>query len=320
MKATVLIIGSSGQIGTILEGYLKNRGYRVLTLNRSGNSTLPFLLHTEDSLDDQVIEELSSDRFSQIIMRFDVSNIIHCASPRGNIESLRNVDFQTLKLINYDVTESLIKALLDTGFKTSLTFMASSAMYVPHAPLTIIDEESEPNPISPYGLVKRDTVKLIDECRAKYKLNAHSIILFNQESPLRQKGFLFNELAHKLSSYLRGETKVISVKDKYRTVDWSDARDLPSLIELCFSKRTFDNYVAASGRLQTIESLLMETCVLMGLEITEELILSDMSSIPVNSSLMGNPRKALDLGWQGSRRVSTTLSEFTSKLLAKNSY
>lgn len=319
MTSTILIIGSTGQIGSAVEDHFRRRQYKILTLNRINKATLPFLLSADYNSEHLLLDSLNSNRFADLIKRFSISHIVHCASPRGSLKILESENIESLRFINYDVTAYFLDSLLKTELQTSFTFMASSAMYTPEASITTIDESTEFNPSSSYGLVKSQTVKLIDEFRKSKHLSAHSLILFNQESPSRAEGFLFRDLAKSLSLYSQGQISSLVVQDKHYAMDWSDARDLPSLLELCFNKQSFENYVAASGRLQTIEALLMETCGLMELEITEKQILSSTTFNSTHMHLMGNPKKALDLGWQGSRKASLTLAEFALQLKSENS-
>lgn len=40
MNPTLMIIGSRGQIGSIIEEYFQNLGFQILTLNRIGEESL----------------------------------------------------------------------------------------------------------------------------------------------------------------------------------------------------------------------------------------------------------------------------------------
>lgn len=319
MNPTLMIIGSRGQIGSIIEQYFQNLGFQILTLNRIGEESLPLLLKIGDRRIAQLGKVLLRENLTNIILNFDVTHVVHCASPRGNIASLNAVNQQLLNFVNFELTNILIESIHIAKTQTSLTFMASSAMYEPTSPVCIVDENTKPNPKSLYGTVKSSAMNLINEASSTLKINAHSLILFNQESPLRPKGFLFNYLASQIASYTRGEIKVISVKDKYHAMDWSDARDLPSMLNLCFENQSFENYVVSSGKLQTIESLILESAQLMQIDMHEEDIATATEKKSDSAFLLGKSEKAYNLGWKGSRPASFTLSEFASKLKRQNS-
>lgn len=315
-----MIIGSRGQIGSIIEQYFQNLDFQIMTLNRVGDKSLPLLLKNGDQKVAQLGKVALRENLTSIILNFHVTHVVHCASPRGNISSLSLVDYQSLHFANFELTNILIESIHRAKTQTSLTFMASSAMYEPASEIQIVDENTIPNPTSLYGSVKNKTMNLINEAGSALKINAHSLVLFNQESPLRPKGFLFHDLASQIARYARGEIKEISVKDKYHTMDWSDARDLPSMLNLCFASNSFENYVLASGKLRTIESLILETAQLMQLDIHDGDIATATEKKSDSASLVGNSKKAYNLGWNGSRPASLTLSEFASNLQKKNSY
>ncbi len=319
MGPTLMIIGSRGQIGSIIEKYFQNLGFRIMTLNRVGEKSLPLLLRNGSQRVAQLGEVALRQNLTKVILNFNVGHIVHCASPKGNISSLSTVDYQTLHFANFELTNILIESIHLAKTQTSLTFMGSSAMYEPTSGTRIIDENTIPNPTSVYGSVKSKTLNLINEAVSALDINAHSLILFNQESPLRPKGFLFHDLASQIASYAKGEMKEIYVKDKYHSMDWSDARDLPSMLNLCFENKSFENYVVASGKLRTIESLILETAQLMEIDINEGDIASATDKKTDRASLLGSPKKAYNLGWKGSRRASITLSEFASKFQNKYS-
>ena len=320
MSPTLLIIGSRGQIGSIIGDYFQTLGFQIMTLNRVGDKSLPLLLKNGDQRVAQLGEASLRKNLTNIILNFNVTHVVHCASPRGNISSLSAVDYQLLHFANFELTNILIDSIHTAKTQTSLTFMGSSAMYEPTSNLYIVEENTIPNPTSVYGSVKNKAINLINEAVSALHINAHSLVLFNQESPLRPKGFLFHDLASQIASYSRGDIKEICVKDKYHTMDWSDARDLPSMLNLCFENKSFENYIVASGKLRTIESLILETAQLMQIDIHEGDIASATDKKSDRASLLGNSKKAYNLGWKGSRPASLTLSEFASKLQNKYSH
>ena len=319
MSPTLLIIGSRGQIGSIIGDYFQTLGFQIMTLNRVGDKSLPLLLKSGNQRVAILGEVELRENLTNIILSFHITHVVHCASPRGNISSLKDVDYQSLHFANFEFTNILIESIHKSKTETSLTFMASSAMYEPAQGIHIVDENTSPKPTSVYGFIKNKTMVLINEASSALKINAHSLVLFNQESPLRPKGFLFHDLASQIAKYAKGEIEEIRVKDKYHTMDWSDARDLPSMLNLCFTNKSFENYVVASGRLRTIESLILETAQYMHIDIHEGNIATATERKSDRPSLLGNSEKAFNLGWNGSRPAYLTLSEFASDFQNTNS-
>ena len=104
MSLTLMIIGSRGQIGSIIEEYFQNLGFKIMTLNRVGDKSLPLLLKNGDQRVAQLGEASLQQNLTDIILNFNVTHIVHCASPRGNLSSLSAVDYQSLHFVNLELT------------------------------------------------------------------------------------------------------------------------------------------------------------------------------------------------------------------------
>lgn len=177
----------------------------------------------------------------------------------------------------------------------------------------IITEESQCNPSTIYGRVKCETVEFLNSVRYESNLRCHSLILFNQESPLRKQGFLFNDLANKLSECLITKRNVIEVQNKYYSADWSDARDLPALFEQLFSNSYYQNLVVSSGIACTIEELVYRSWGLLCREFDLAPIQVKTKQNSISPVLVGDSSKALSIGWNGSRAIEKTLVDFVKQ-------
>ena len=82
--------------------------------------------------------------------------------------------------------------------KITKLFYASSSEIFKKNKRNTFNEKSELGPSTPYGISKTAGTLLIKNYREEYKLFLCSGILFNHESPLRSKNFVFKKIINKL--------------------------------------------------------------------------------------------------------------------------
>lgn len=314
MNKNILIIGASGQIGSLLCEYFSKTPHKVFTLNKMGDTLFPLILSSSDSVDKIDSESMFVAQFSRILVKYSIHHIIHCASPRGSLKTLEFYDRKELERTNYTLSKYLVESIALKQLQTTITFLSTSAMFTSIDKNLIIDETTEHNPSSIYGEIKSKTVKFLDLSGIDLGLNFNSLILFNQESPRRNKGFLFNHLAHQMNDFKSGKIDKIEVDNKEYSADWSDARDLPQLVDLILTNELKGNFIVASGIIHSIQELLLKSAKVLAFNLEGDKIFSRNFSTKKTFCLVGDSSKAKSVGWVGSRPIEHTLADFVRKL------
>ena len=101
----------------------------------------------------------------------------------------------TKKLLTYESQISPLRYILDfivnqKGNKSKFLY-AGSRKYLVTLILKKVNEESLKKPVSPYGMAKLIGYEIVKSYRSIYKIPVCTAILFNHESSLRNKDFVF---------------------------------------------------------------------------------------------------------------------------------
>ena len=119
------------------------------------------------------------------------------------------------------------------------------------------DAKHPQNPISPYSIGKQASFNLVKLYRNAYNLKCVTGILFNHESPLRDKNFITQKLiqgAFQISKKTKknklklGNTKVIR--------DWGWAPEFIEGIQIMTNADVLNDYVICTGKPNTLEAFI----------------------------------------------------------------
>jgi UDP-glucose 4-epimerase len=152
LKRKVLITGGVGYIGSIISAYLLDNGYAVTVVDdlSTGNKEVidkRAIFHGGSILNESFLIEVLDG----------IDTVIHCAA-----KSLVEESFTSSKVysqINTDGTRTLLKAMTKTGVK-KIIFSSTASVYG-QASNNPLFENSQINPINPYGQSKYAAEKLI---------------------------------------------------------------------------------------------------------------------------------------------------------------
>ena len=171
----VLVTGGAGFIGKHLVKSLLEKRYQVTIFDNFSNSTKNSLSFLAD-MGASVIE-------GDITRPLEISNaakdqdvVIHLAAKISVSESIRNPS-ETFR-VNVDGTRNVLAACEKNNVK-KLIAASSAAVYGEGVPDVKLTEESETNPISPYGESKVRMEQEIREFASEYDINCVILRFFN---------------------------------------------------------------------------------------------------------------------------------------------
>ena len=171
----VLVTGGAGFIGKHLVKSLLEKRYQVTIFDNFSNSTknsLSFLADMGASIIEGDITkplEISNAAKDQDVM-------IHLAAKISVSESIRNPS-ETFR-VNVDGTRNVLAACEKNNVK-KLIAASSAAVYGEGIPDVKLTEESETNPISPYGESKVQMEQEIREFASEHDINCIILRFFN---------------------------------------------------------------------------------------------------------------------------------------------
>ena len=202
-KKIAIISGISGQDGSYLAELLVKKKYIVYGItNPKSKNKLNIINSIKGKI---IIEKLDLNNYKKIaalIKRIKPTEFYHLAA-----QSLINFKFEDefFKLNpNINGTHYILSAIKEYSKKTKFYFAASSELFG-NAEKSPQNENSKFNPRSAYGISKIAGYYLTKNYREAYKLFACSGILFNHESPRRNKKFVTRKITHGLASIIKGK-------------------------------------------------------------------------------------------------------------------
>lgn len=178
----VFVTGISGFIGShVASGFLE-MGDTVLGASRTSPSILPDGLTTFK-------RDLSICKINDLLAEVNPDIVVHCAGSADVRKSVTDPvnDFDHNVRACYNVLESIRDACPNARF----IFLSSAAVYGSpnHLP---VDENSEINPISPYGLHKRFCEELCSYYRQAHGLHADVARIFSAYGNGQKKQFFWD--------------------------------------------------------------------------------------------------------------------------------
>lgn len=167
----ILIVGGAGYIGSHVNKFLSNEGYKTLIFDNLSKGHEEFVKWGEfikgDLKDKRLLE--------RIFREYDISAVMHFAALTDVRESIQ--DPGSYYKNNVKNTLNLLDAMIECNVKK---FIFSSTCAVYGDPIEIPITEDHPcNPISPYGRSKLMIENILEDYNRAYDFNYVSLRYFN---------------------------------------------------------------------------------------------------------------------------------------------
>ena len=257
----VLVTGGSGFIGKHLVRSLLEKDYLVTIFDNFSNST-------KDSLSSlveggaKVIEGDITKPLEIINTVKDQDVVIHLAAKISVSESISNPS-ETFR-VNVDGTKNVLAACEKNNVK-KLIVASSAAVYGEGTPNAKLTEESDTNPISPYGESKVQMEQEVREFASKHGINCIILRFFNIYGIGQTK-----EYAGVITKFMERITQDIPLEifgDGMQTRDFVSINDVVNSIHNAISYGKSGTYNIASGKTITIKKLAEKMILLSGKKI-----------------------------------------------------
>jgi GDPmannose 4,6-dehydratase len=290
-----IIIGASGQDGTLLSHYLRRNGCRVVAVTRSG------VLKSDGSVDP--IDLLNKAEVETLINAVLPDEIYFLAAHHhssdehaGDLGALLQQSYETHGLMFLNLLEAIVKYSAETR-----VFYAASALVFGHPESRPQDEMTPMHPACAYGITKLFGIGLCEMFRRDYGIFCSAGILFNHESALRQQRFVSKKITKAVVAIKRGLQSELVLGSLDVEIDWSAAKDFVRAMPAVLALDIPQDFVFASGALRTLREFCDIAFSTVGLDfrnhvkVVEELIVRKPRVTP----LQGNPARLMEAtGWR----------------------
>ena len=275
-KKTALITGVTGQDGSLLAQFLCEKGYVVHGVKRrsslfntaridhlyhdphlaGGN----FFLHHGDMTDSS-----SLMRIMQMTQPDEIYNLAAQSHVQVSFESpeyTANADaVGVLRLLENMRTLDMKDARL---IQASTSEMFGLAQEIPQT------EQTPFYPRSPYGVAKLYGYWITVNYREAYGMFAANSITFNHESPVRGETFVTRKITRAAAGIVHGLQDCLYIGNLDAKRDWSHAIDCVRGMWLILQQEKPDDFVLATGRVESVRFFLEKAFALAGIDIAWE--------------------------------------------------
>jgi GDPmannose 4,6-dehydratase len=306
-----IIVGATGQDGTLLYQLLKEKKYTILGIGRQRVITTNIEWDGASSIDICNFEIVS-----QIVQKLQPDEIYHLAAVHHSSED-HIVDSIHLLNQSYEVNVlslfNFLEAIHQFSPNTKLFYAASSHIFGKPSKEPQ-DENTIINPLAIYGITKASGMYLCRRYRSVHHVFASVGILYNHESWLRGEQFVSQKIVRGAVMCKKNPHYRIILGDLAVEVDWGFAPDYVDAMHRIVMLPEADDFIIATGEKHTVEDFVEIAFETLGLDwrgfVDERKEIITRPAV----ALVGNPAKIMrKTGW----KRSVTFSEMVTLLVKK---
>lgn len=290
----VMVSGASGQIGSYLIPALQNRGFTLAALGRHEINAKQFGPQIEHYL----IKDYNSKVINSAIRQFKPDVFVNLASISSVAFCEQNPELS--KFVNLDIPLAILEFIKNGGIGDCLFIQASSSEMYSGESNQRISESTELNPRSIYGKHKAEVHQSLAWYRDSYKVRTSGLVLFNNESKLRDERFASKRIVRDLVRIRKGLMSEFRMGNNYVLRDWNHPSDTIRAIELIVKSGRADNFVIGSGELHSIREFIEVAADLLEIDLSALTSVNDpyLARSFENHGLSANSAKIRrELGW-----------------------
>ena len=238
----ILIAGITGQDGSLLFDFLKNKKFKILGLSRKKNK----LKHVKKT-------DYSLNSLKKIIISFkpnEIYNLCGLTKPSLSWEKpFENFD------ANLHITLNFLEIIKNLSRKIKY-FNASSSEIFKDIRNNKLNENSQIYPSNPYGIAKSASHFFVNAYRKKYNLFLVNGILFNHESYKNNESYLLKYLLKSSIKLKENKIKKISVIDSRPVRDFGCAKDYVNYIYKLMQLNKPEDFIVATGKFYSVKEVI----------------------------------------------------------------
>lgn len=304
-----IIIGATGQDGTLLYQLLDGKKYQVFGIGRTR-----IITNNETWKDEQTIDIGNFQEVSALVRKIRPDEIYHLAAVHHSSEDVITdpvMLFGKSFSVNVASLFNFLEAIRQFSPETRLFYAASSHIFG-RPDTEPQDENTRIHPLNIYAVTKVSGLNLCQMYRTVYLVFASVGILFNHESPLRGGQFVSQKIARGAVRCRKDPSYRLFLGDLKGEVDWGYAPDYVDAMHRIMNLPEADDFVIATGEKHTVEDFVRIAFDTLGLDWREFVTESKGIITRPAVALVGNPAKlAGKTGWQ----CSVTFSDMVKKMV-----
>lgn len=300
---TAMIVGATGQDGSLLARHLLGLGYHVIGTSRDAEGSARRNLVALGINDRVELASMNPSDFRSVLttlLRHRVGEIYNL-SGQSSVALSFEQPVETLESIGL-ATLNLLEAIRLHAPKVRF-YNACSSECFGHVATGQANEGHSFHPRSPYALAKAQAFWQVDIYRQAYGIFACSGILFNHESPLRPARFVTRKVIAAAARIAAGSDERLRLGNTAIRRDWGWAEEYVVAMQRILQQSEPRDYVIATGREASLAEFVGEVFAQFGLDWRKH-VESDRTLYrpsEIDRSVGDPSRAARELDWAPSR-------------------
>ncbi|MDB4476558.1 GDP-mannose 4,6-dehydratase [bacterium] len=279
---TALVVGVSGQDGSLLSKFLLEKGSRVIGASRdpfaSSMKNLETLSITSDiELVTMVPEDISS--VFAVVQRYQPDEI-YFLSGQSSVGLSFTLPLETINSF-VQSTLSILEVCRQVNPKIR-QYHAGSSECFGDIREGAAAEDYPFNPMSPYAVGKASAYWLVKNYRAAYGLHASTGILFNHESTLRPERYVTQKIVRSALAISEGRQDRLELGRLDIRRDWGWAPEYVEAMWKITQQNDASDYVVATGKSHTLQQFVEVVFQEVGLDWNEHVVVSERHMRPAD--------------------------------------
>lgn len=296
----VLIVGSGGQDGRLLDQFQRADGCAVTGIRREGAGP---------ALGDRA-------GIAETIRTTQPAEIYYLAAYHHSSQEHTAVDPPALFARSFEVHVTGLIHYLDAirlHSPSTRLFYAASSLVFGEPPAPMQTEETPFNPRCAYGISKAAGVHCCRHYRQTHGVFAAVGILYNHESHLRQERFVAQRIIQAALRIRRGEQEQLTLGDLSAQIDWGYAPDFVDAMTRILALDTPDDFIVATGELHSVREFVELVFARLGLDWRRHVVEDPALLRRKKGAMKGDASRLRQLtGW----RPSVTFAKMVVEILS----
>lgn len=313
MTKTALIVGVSGQDGSLLARLLLGKGYRVVGTSRDADANEFSSLKRLGIREDIEVGTLAAEDFQAVlrIVRETKPDEIYNVGGQSSVARSFEKPFETMQSHLLAVLH-LMEAMRSSDRRIRL-YNAGSGECFGDTDGVAADENTAFNPLSPYAVAKAAAHWQSVAYRNSHGLFVSNGIAFNHESSLRPSHFVTRKITSAVKRIINGADERLKLGNLSIRRDWGWAPEYVEAMWKMLQAEDPADYVLATGINASLEEFVSEAFRCVGLEWREHVDTDETLLRPaeIHANRGDASKIERELGW----KATVTMPEVVRRMM-----
>ncbi len=265
MKKKILVLGATGQDGSLICKFLVDKKFEVYGLARksaTGNlKNLKDLLNFKNFTicHGDLLDLISIEKLIRKIKPHEIYNFADQDHVRWSFE---------IPSYSFDVTGSSVVKILEiikNHSPKSKFFQPLSSNIFGGSKNKKQNENEQFSPLSIYALGKVTAFHACEMYKKIYNLKIYNAIYYNHESEFRPEEYVTRKITKSVAKIYHGKQKKIQLGDIKAKIDWGYAKDYVEVAYKIMQLKNPDFFIIGSGKSFSVEYFLKKSFEYVGL-------------------------------------------------------